>query len=96
VTGIFHGGTALEAGAVIMPLDQMQIIAGMEGKVTAFHVKLRPARRRIVRRVRQARSGSSKPLARHAPNPAAERAANNQIVALAHSVAWGTSSIALY
>ena len=30
-----------------------------------------------------------------APYPAAERAANNQIVALAHSVAWGTSAIAL-
>ena len=27
--------------------------------------------------------------------PAAERAANNQFVDLAHSVAWGTSSIAL-
>jgi putative ABC transport system permease protein len=27
--------------------------------------------------------------------PAAERAANNQLVALAHSVAWGTSLIAL-
>ncbi len=43
VTGVYHGGTALEAGAVIMPLDQMQIISSMEGKVTAFHVRLRPA-----------------------------------------------------
>ncbi len=42
VVGIFHGGTALEDGAVIMPLDQMQNISSMEGKVTAFHVKLHP------------------------------------------------------
>jgi putative ABC transport system permease protein len=28
-------------------------------------------------------------------DPAADRAANNQLVVLAHSVAWGTSSIAL-
>ena len=32
VAGIFHGGTALEAGAVIMPLDQMQIISEHAGK----------------------------------------------------------------
>ena len=32
VAGIYHGGTALEAGAVIMPLDQMQIISSMQGR----------------------------------------------------------------
>ena len=42
ITGIFHGGTALETGAVIMPLDQMQNISSRQGKVTAFHVRLRP------------------------------------------------------
>ena len=97
VTGIYHGGTALEAGAVIMPLDQMQIVAGMEGKVTAFHVKLRPlpageTQDAYVKRVSAALE-SMLPNARAVP--AAERAANNQLVDLAHSVAWGTSAIAL-
>ena len=97
VTGIYHGGTALEAGAVIMPLDQMQMVAGMEGKVTAFHVKLRPApagetQDAYVKRV-SAKLESMLPNARAVP--AAERAANNQLVGLAHSVAWGTSAIAL-
>ncbi len=97
VTGIYHGGTALEAGAVIMPLDQMQMVAGMEGKVTAFHVKLHPlpageTQDAYVKRV-SANLESMLPNARAVP--AAERAANNQLVGLAHSVAWGTSAIAL-
>ena len=50
VTGIYHGGTALEAGAVIMPLDQLQQLSSLQGKVSAFHVRLRPAPvRRIAR-----------------------------------------------
>ena len=43
VVGIFHGGTALEAGAVIMPLDQMQTLTSTQGKISGFHVQLRPA-----------------------------------------------------
>src|SRR5271168_3492537 len=43
ITGIYHGGSALEAAAVIMPLDQIQEISSLQGKVTAFHVRLRPA-----------------------------------------------------
>ena len=96
VAGIFHGGSALEAGSVIMPLDQMQIIAGMEGKVTAFHVKLRPAPGESYDEyVKQASAAIEAALPGTRAFPAAERAANNQIVALAHSVAWGTSAIAL-
>jgi putative ABC transport system permease protein len=102
VVGIFHGGTALEAGAVIMPLDQMQIIAGMEGKVTAFHVKLRPApagesppSESYDEYVKRASAAIEAALPGTRAFPAAERAANNQIVVLAHSVAWGTSAIAL-
>src|SRR5271165_3118180 len=34
VAGIYHGGTALEAGAVILPLDQMQQLSSMQGKVS--------------------------------------------------------------
>jgi len=97
VTGIFHGGTALEAGAVIMPLDQMQIISSREGKVTAFHVRLRPtpageSYEHYVARV-QGEIDALQPGVR--AEAAAERAANNQIVDMAHSVAWGTSSIGL-
>lgn len=97
VTGIFQGASALEAGAVIMPLDQMQIIASMQGKVTAFHVRLHPApageaQEQYVKRI-GAQIEAVLPGARAVP--AAERAANNQLVGLAHSVAWGTSSIAL-
>jgi putative ABC transport system permease protein len=97
VTGIYQGASALEAGAVIMPLDQMQIIASMQGKVTAFHVRLHPApageaQEEYVKRI-GAQIEAVLPGARAVP--AAERAANNQLVGLAHSVAWGTSSIAL-
>jgi len=97
VVGIFHGGTALEDGAVIMPLDQMQVISSMDGKVTAFHVRLRPAPpgesydgyvKRAEKEIEAAVPGV------HA-DPAADRAANNGLVSMAHSVAWGTSSIAL-
>jgi len=97
VVGVYHGGSALEADAVIMPLDQLQQIASMEGKVTAFHVRLRPAppgesRDRYLKRA-QAEIQAALP-GLHA-SPAAERAANNELVVLAHAVAWGTSAIAL-
>jgi putative ABC transport system permease protein len=97
VAGIYRGGTALEAGAVILPLDQMQAITGMQGKVTAFHVKLRPApagetQDQYVQRA-SAKIEAILPGIRAVP--AAERAASNQFVGLAHSVAWGTSLIAL-
>jgi putative ABC transport system permease protein len=97
VVGIYHGGTALEAGAVIMPLDQLQNIAGMEGKVTAFHVKLRPAPAGEAQDayVKQASAAIEAVLPDIKAVPAAERAANNQLVDLAHAVAWGTSAIAL-
>lgn len=97
VVGIYHGGTALEAGAVILPLDQMQLIAGMQGKVTAFHVRLRPAPsgESADQYVKHASQEIEAALPGAKAVPAAERAANNQIVDLAHSVAWGTSSIAL-
>ncbi|MGA3070153.1 MAG: FtsX-like permease family protein [Terracidiphilus sp.] len=97
VVGIDHGGSALEAGAVIMPLDQLQRLSSLEGKVTAFHVRLRPApageaQDHYLKRA-QAQIEAALP-GLHAI-PAAERASNNQIVLLAHAAAWGTSSIAL-
>ncbi len=97
ITGIFHGGTALETGAVIMPLEEMQDISSREGKVSAFHVRLRPtppgeSYEDYVAHV-QKEIDALEPGVR--AEPAAERAANNQIVDIAHAVAWGTSSIAL-
>ncbi|MGA2216541.1 MAG: FtsX-like permease family protein [Terracidiphilus sp.] len=97
VAGIYHGGTALEAGAVIMPLDQLQQLSSLQGKVSGFHVRLRPAPageapdhylKRAQKEIETALPGLNAQLA-------SERASNNQFVALAHAVAWGTSSIAL-
>jgi putative ABC transport system permease protein len=97
VVGIYHGGTALEAGAVIMPLDQLQQLSSLQGKVSGFHVRLRPAPagevpehylKRAQKEIEIALPGLNAQLA-------SERASNNQFVALAHAVAWGTSSLAL-
>ena len=97
VTGIFHGGTALEAGAVIMPLDQMQQLSSLQGKVSGFHVRLKAAppgesaehyTKRAQAEIESALPGLNAQLA-------ADRASNNQFVGLAHAVAWGTSCIAL-
>ena len=97
VVGIYHGGTALEAGAVIMPLDQLQLLSSLQGKLSGFHVRLRPAPageapdaylKRAQAEIETALPGLNAQLA-------AERASNNQFVALAHAAAWGTSSIAL-
>jgi putative ABC transport system permease protein len=97
VAGVYHGGSALEAGAVIMPLDQMQKLGSLQGKVTAFHVRLQPAPmgeapEHYLARA-QAQIETALPGLRAIP--AAERASNNQLVLLAHAAAWGTSSIAL-
>jgi putative ABC transport system permease protein len=97
VTGIYHGGTALEAGAVIMPLDQQQLLSGQQGKVSGFHVRLRPAPKGESPEHYLKRSQAEIEAALPGLNAqaAADRAANNQFVGLAHAVAWGTSCIAL-
>jgi putative ABC transport system permease protein len=97
VTGIYHGGSALEAGAMIMPLGVLQQIASLQGKVTAFHVRLKPApngtspedwRKQTQQQIEAALPGLR-------AIPAAERAKTNQFVVLAHAAAWGTSLIAI-
>jgi putative ABC transport system permease protein len=97
VVGIFRSQSALEAGAIIMPLDQMQSLSGMSGKVTAYHVQLKPAPPGVS--PDQWRQQAEDAVAAALPGlravPAAERAANNQLVILAHAAAWGTSLIAL-
>jgi putative ABC transport system permease protein len=97
VVAIYHSGSALEAGAVIMPLDQLQQLSSLEGKVSTIHVRLRPAPAgespdEYLKRA-EAQIEAALPGLRAVP--AAERAGNNQFVRLAHASAWGTSSIAL-
>jgi len=97
VTAIYRGGSALEAGAVILPLDQLQQLSSLQGKVSTIHVRLRPAplgetQEDYMKRA-QAQIEAALPGLRAVP--AAERAGNNQFVRLAHASAWGTSSIAL-
>jgi putative ABC transport system permease protein len=97
VCAIYHGGSGLQAAAVIMPLDQLQSLSNLQGKVSTFDVRLRPApagepREHYLKRA-QAQIETALPGLRAVP--AAERAHNNQFVQLAHASAWGTSSIAL-
>jgi putative ABC transport system permease protein len=97
ITGIFHGGSALETGAAILPLDQLQQISSLQGKASAFHVRLRPTPTgqspEHYLQTAQAQIEAALPGLRAVP--AAERASSNQLVVMAHAVAWGTSSIAL-
>jgi len=97
VTGIYHGGTALEAGAVIMPLDQLQQLSSLQGKISGFHVRLRPAPagESSDEYLKRAQAQIEAALPGLNAQSATERASNNQFVTLAHAVAWGTSSIAL-
>ena len=97
VCAIYHGGSGLQAAAVIMPLDQLQQLSSLQGKASNFDVRLRPAPagetpenylKRAQAQIQAALPGL------HAV-PAAERAHSNQFVQLAHASAWGTSSIAL-
>ncbi|HEX4067671.1 MAG TPA: ABC transporter permease [Acidobacteriaceae bacterium] len=97
VVGIFRSGSALEAGAIIMPLDELQQLSSLTSKVTAFHVQLKPAPAGVSAQEweQQAENAVASELPGLRAVPAAQRAANNQLVALAHAAAWGTSLIAL-
>ena len=97
VCAIYHGGSGLQADAVILPLDQLQDLSSLQGKVSTFDVRLRPAPtgespEQYLKRA-QAQIEAALPGLRAIP--AAERAHNNQFVQLAHASAWGTTSIAL-
>jgi putative ABC transport system permease protein len=97
VVGVYHGGSALDADAVIMPLDQLQKLSNLQGKVAAFHVRLKPAPAGESQEayLKQAQTEIEAALPGIHATPAAERASNNQLVGLAHAVAWGTSTIAM-
>jgi len=98
VVGVFRGGSALETGGAIMPIRQLQNLADLGRKATAFHVRLKPAPagQSADEYVQKARRDIEAVLPGLKAVPAGERAANNQLVVLARSTAWGTSFIALF
>ena len=97
VVGIYHGGSALETGAVIMPLDQLQQLSSLQGKVSTIHVRLRPvpAGQTQDAFTKSAETKIEALIPGIRAVPAGERASNNEFVKLAHASAWGTSSIAV-
>jgi len=97
VTGVYHGASTLEADAMIMPLDQLQQLSNLQGKVSTIHVWLRPAPRGVSwpQYLKHAQTEIEAVLPGLRAVPAAERASNNQFVKLAEASAWGTSILAL-
>ena len=97
VTAIYHGASSLEAAAVIMPLDQLQQLSSLQGKVSTVDVRLRPAPHGTTAEayLKQAQTQIERALPGMRAVPAAERAGDNQLVKLAHASAWGTSLLAL-
>ncbi|MFP5211732.1 MAG: ABC transporter permease [Acidobacteriota bacterium] len=97
VTAIYHGASTLEAAAIIMPLDQLQQLSGMDGKVSTIDVRLRPAPagESPEQYLKHAQTEIEAALPGVRAVPAAERASDNQFVKLAQASAWGTSLLAL-
>jgi putative ABC transport system permease protein len=97
VTGIYHASSGLEADAVIMPLDQLQMLSSVQGKVSTIDVRLRPAPKgeSWESYLKRAQAEIQAALPGMRAIPAAERANNNQFVKLAQASAWGTSTLAL-
>jgi len=97
VTGIYHAASGLEADAVMMPLDQLQLLSSVQGKVSTIDVRLRPAPsgESWDSYMKQAQAEIQAALPGLRAVPAAERANNNQFVKLAQASAWGTSTLAL-
>jgi putative ABC transport system permease protein len=97
VTAIYHGASTLEAAAVVMPLDQLQQLSSLQGKVSTIDVRLRPAPRGETpeQYLKHAQVEIEAALPGMRAVPAAERASDNQFVKLAHASAWGTSLFAL-
>ncbi len=97
VVGVYHPASTLEADAVIMPLDQLQMLSSLQGKVSTIDVRLRPALpgENTEQHQKRAEAQIEAALPRMRAVPAAERASDNQFVKLAHASAWGTSCLAL-
>jgi putative ABC transport system permease protein len=97
VTGIYHASSGLEADAVMMPLDQLQALSSVQGKVSTIDLRLKPAPQGESwdNYLKQAQQQIQAALPGLRAVPAAERANNNQFVKLAQASAWGTSTLAL-
>lgn len=97
VVAVYHGASTLEASAVVMPLDQLQQLSSLQGKVSTIDVRLRPAPKgeSSEQFMKQAQAEIEAALPGMRAVPAAERASDNQFVKLAHASAWGTSVLAL-
>jgi putative ABC transport system permease protein len=97
VTGIYHASSGLEADAVIMPLDQLQQLSSVQGKVSTIDVRLKPAPsgESWNQYMKRAQSEIEAAVPGLRAVPAAERASDNQFVKLAQASAWGTSTLAL-
>jgi putative ABC transport system permease protein len=97
VVAIYHAASTLEAAAIIMPLDQLQHLSGMDGKVSTIDVQLRPAPAGEApdQYLKRAQASIQAALPGVRAVPAAERATDNQFVKLAQASAWGTSLLAL-
>jgi putative ABC transport system permease protein len=97
VTGVYHGASALEADAIIMPLDQLQQLTSLQGKASTVHVRLRPTPEGETRNqyLKQAEAEIEAAVPGLRAMPAEERATDNQIVKMAHASAWGTSALAI-
>jgi len=97
ITGIYHGESTLEADAIVMPLDQLQLLSGMQGKVSTIDVRLKPAPHGESQEkyIASAQADIQRALPGVRAVPAATRANDNQFVKLAQASAWGTSVLAL-
>jgi putative ABC transport system permease protein len=97
VVGIYHASSGLEADAVMMPLDQLQLLSSVQGKVSTIDVRLRPAPagESWDHYVKRAQAEIEAAIPGLKAIPAAERASDNQFVRLAQASAWGTSTLAL-
>lgn len=98
VAGIYHAASALQANAVVMPLDQLQLLSSLQGKVSTIDVRLRPAPRGESpdQYLKRAEAEIEAALPGLRAIPAAERASDNQFVKLAQASAWGTSALAMF
>jgi len=97
VRGIYHASSGLEADAVIMPLDELQQLSSVQGKVSTIDVRLKPAPagESWTQYLKSAQAQIEAALPGLRAVPAAERASDNQFVKLAQASAWGTSTLAL-
>jgi putative ABC transport system permease protein len=97
IVAVYRASSALESAAVIMPLDQMQILTGREGKAAVFHVKLRAVRPGETPQqvLAEAQKEIEKVMPQARALPTSARARSNQFSSVARAIAAGTSSLAL-